>query len=81
MEEVFSLSALPTGKTALISEIFVTGKEKRRFADLGIIKGSTITAVQRGLFGDPTAYNIKGTIIALRKEDSNKVFVKNVKGT
>lgn len=76
MGEVFLLSALPPGKTALISEISVTGKEKRRFADLGIIKGSSITSVQRGLFGDPTAYNIKGTIIALRKEDSNKIYVK-----
>ena len=71
-----TLSALPLGKTAAVVEIKAVGKLKRRFADLGIIEGSKLTAIQRGLFNNPTAYQIKGTVIALRKEDSDKILIK-----
>ena len=76
MEDAFSLSALPVGKTAKVVKITAVGKQKRRFADMGIIEGSSVTSIRRGLFKDPTAYNIRGTVIALRSEDSNKILVK-----
>lgn len=75
MKEGVLLSALPTGKSAKVTKITAGGKLKRRFADLGIIEGSQISAIQRGLSGDPTAYNIRGTVIALRKEDSDKIII------
>ena len=38
--------------------------------DLGFTKGTKIVPVFRSPFGDPTAFEIRGTVIALRKEDS-----------
>ena len=38
--------------------------------DLGFTKGTTIIPVLKSPFGDPTAYEVRGSIIALREEDS-----------
>ncbi|MBQ0083365.1 MAG: ferrous iron transport protein A [Clostridiales bacterium] len=48
---------------------------KRRFSDLGIMKGETITPLYRSPFGEPTAYEILGAVMALRKEDSDSITV------
>ena len=42
---------------------------------LGLIKGTVVEALQRSPAGDPTAYFIRGTVIALRNEDANKILL------
>ena len=51
------------------------GELRRRFFDLGIIEGTKIEVLYRGPFGDPTAYLIRGTVIAIREEDGEKINV------
>ena len=46
---------------------------KQRLLDLGLIEGSTITKVLENKGMD--AYEIKGSIIALRKKDTNNIEV------
>ena len=70
-----SLSDLKIGKTAKIIDINCNNDIKRRLLDLGIIEKSNITPVFRSPFNDPTAYLIRGTIIALRSEDTKKIIV------
>jgi len=48
---------------------------KRRILDLGIIEGTIIKPVFRSPLGDPTAYEIRGTIIALREEETSNIEV------
>lgn len=48
---------------------------KKRFSDLGIFKGATITPLFKSPFGEPTAYEILGAVMALRKNDSDCIFV------
>ena len=48
---------------------------KRRLFDMGFIKGNEISCVRRNPFGSPIAYNIEGSIVALRKPDAEKVGV------
>ena len=48
---------------------------KRRLFDMGFIKGNEIRCVRRNPFGSPIAYNIEGSIVALRKPDAEKVGV------
>jgi len=43
--------------------------------DLGIISGTAITPVFRSPIGDPTAYEVRGTLLALRQEDALKIEV------
>lgn len=48
---------------------------RRRLQDLGIVEGTTIECLQKSPSGDPVAYKIRGTIIALRSEDANKIII------
>lgn len=54
------------------------GPERRRFMDLGILPGTRIIAEMRSPSGDPTAYNIRGALIALRREQANLIKVKRI---
>ena len=60
---------------AKVVDINCGGIDRRRFLDLGIIKGTKIKPIFRSPFGDPTAYEIRKSIIALREEDSEKIKV------
>lgn len=42
---------------------------------LGLTKGAQIEVVRKGPSGDPTVYNIRGAMIALRKEEASLIFV------
>jgi Fe2+ transport system protein FeoA len=48
--------------------------------DLGIVPGTAVTAEVRSPGGDPTAYRIRGTLIALRKNQANLIKIKKVEG-
>lgn len=71
----FALNDLPLGITAKIIDINCNKNIQRRLLDLGIIENSKITPVYRSPFNDPTAYLIRGTLIALRSDDSYKIIV------
>ena len=48
---------------------------KRRLLDLGLIKNSKIIPVLDSPSKNPRAYEIRGTIIAIRNEDSSSISV------
>ncbi len=52
--------------------------ERRRIFDLGIIPGTKIKALHKSPLGDPGAYFIRGTAIALRNEDARKIIVETI---
>ena len=43
--------------------------------DLGIVPGTVIEAEMKSPGGDPTAYRIRGAMIALRKEQANQIHI------
>jgi len=51
------------------------GSRRRRLLDLGVVRGTDITAEMRSAGGDPTAYRIRGALIALRREQASWVLV------
>ena len=53
----------------------IDGSMRRRLQDLGLIEGTRVECLQRSPSGDPTAYLIRGAVIALREEDSSKIIV------
>lgn len=72
------LGQLPLGEKAVVLRIdeACQGLTRRRFMDLGITPGATIEAVMRSPFGDPTAYRVRDTLIALRQEQADWIWVK-----
>ena len=43
--------------------------------DLGFIPGGTVTALQESPFGDPVAYPVLDTVIALRRSDARRIII------
>lgn len=69
------LTQLNEGQKAQVASLLSIGTMRRRLQDLGIVNGTMIECLQKGPLGDPTAYRIRGTIIALRHEDANNIIV------
>ena len=63
------------GQTARVSYLFASGSMRRRLQDLGCLEDTPITCLGRSPFGDPSAFLIRGSVIALRKKDSQKILV------
>lgn len=58
-----------------IEDIQCSDALKSRIFDMGIIKDEIITPIFKSPFGDPTAFLIKDTIIALRNADCKHIYV------
>ncbi|MBK9926761.1 MAG: FeoA domain-containing protein [Anaerolineales bacterium] len=56
----------------------VQGFTRRRFLDLGLTPGTLIYPELGNFFGDPRAYRVRGTLIALRKDQASQIWVKPV---
>lgn len=54
------------------------GENRRRLLDLGFVKGATIQIDLLNPLGDPKAYLIKGTSIAIRKNQASKILIKKI---
>jgi DtxR family Mn-dependent transcriptional regulator len=59
----------------------VQGFTRRRFMDLGLTPGALISPELQNFFGEPRAYRIRGTLIALRKDQATQIRVKPVAQT
>ncbi len=69
------LNELKINKTGKIFEINCENDIKRRLLDLGMIKGTKITPVLISPSGDPKAFDIRGTLIAIREEDTKLIDI------
>jgi len=56
----------------------VQGFTRRRFLDLGLTPGTKIYPELGNFFNDPRAYRVRGTLIALRKDQAAQIWVRPV---
>jgi DtxR family Mn-dependent transcriptional regulator len=56
----------------------VQGFTRRRFLDLGLTPGTVIYPELGNFFGEPRAYRVRGTLIALRNDQASQIWVKPV---
>ena len=76
-EKIVKLSQLPpygTAEVAFIKECTI----KRRLSGLGINEGTQLIRLFSASGGDPTAYSVRGTVVALRKSDAENIMVRGV---
>lgn len=69
------LSELKKGEKAVIVNVNLNGLTRRRLYDLGFIPGTIIQVVFESPLGDPVAYFVKDTLIALRRDESENIDV------
>ena len=70
-----NLYDLKIGETAIIVDINTDRGLKQRLQDIGLIKKSEIKVLHSSPCGNPRAYLIRGSVIALRNCDAQKITV------
>lgn len=77
-DDIARLSSLKEHEKASIIGISkeCRGDNRRRLLDLGFVKGAEICIDLLNPLPEPTAYLIKGTVIALRKDQASKILIK-----
>lgn len=48
---------------------------RRRLQDIGFTKGTVVQCLFKSPLGDPTAYRVKETTVALRFEEASKILI------
>lgn len=80
-ESFENLSSLQIDQAATVLGISnaMRGQQRRRMLDFGIVPGTVVHARLKSLKGDPAAYEVRGALIALRKNQSDLIHIKKLK--
>ena len=62
--------------TAQVEDLLSEGNLRERMLALGFTKGALIDVLRKGPKNNLTVYKVRGSKIALRKEESNLILVK-----
>ena len=78
-EELIRLADLPDGEEAEVVALDpdCRGFGRRRLLDLGLTPGARVRAELSPAFGEPRAIRVRGTLIALRREQAAQVWVRS----
>ena len=80
MEDARSLWQLAPGHRAWVGELSAQGELRRQLRDLGFVPGAQVECLGKSPLGDPIAYLVRGTVIALRRRDAALVRVLPLEG-
>ena len=69
------LTDIQIKNTVKVEELLSTGNLKERMLALGLTEGAEIDVLRKGPKTNLTVYNISGSKIALRQEESNLILV------
>lgn len=74
--DILTLDRLTVGEAGRVCFLKAEGSMRRRMIDLGLVDGTLIECVGKSPSGDPSAYLIRGAVIAIRSFDAATVGVK-----
>ncbi len=69
------LSDLALGETGRIVALQCEGPLRRRLIDLGLVPGAAITARIPSALGEPIAYEVRDTLLALRRDQTRDILI------
>lgn len=70
-----SLNVLSPGDVGYVKEIKTVGAMRRRLMDIGLIENTRVECVGKSPSGDPKAFLIRGTVVAIRNEDCKNIII------
>ncbi len=76
MENIYTLNELSSGEKARVLKLLNPVGMQRRLFDLGFSPGTLVECVGKSPLGDPSAYLLRGAVIALRSEDAELVRIR-----
>jgi ferrous iron transport protein A len=75
MNQELCLNDLGPGQSAKVKDILSTGSIRRRLLDIGLIENTEVECLGRSPSGDPSAFFIRGAVIAIRSEDCRNILI------
>ena len=75
MSDAVPLSQLTPGQRAVIVRIGGNGQVRRRYLEMGFVKGEVIRVERVAPLGDPIEYLLKGYHLSLRRADAQNIIV------
>lgn len=69
------LSDIRPGEKATVSALRTEGSMRRRLLDIGLIENTDVECLGRSPAGDPSAYLIRGAVIAIRTADCRDILI------
>lgn len=69
------LSDILPGEKATVSALRTEGSMRRRLLDIGLIENTDVECLGRSPAGDPSAYLIRGAVIAIRAADCRDILI------
>lgn len=75
VERVRPLCTMKPGEAGVITALYLHGSMRHRLLDLGWIPGTRIQKLYTARRGDPSAYAVRGVVIALRACDAKLILV------
>lgn len=76
MNMTLCLNDIIPGQTAVIKQLNINGSMRRRLLDIGLIDGTKVECVGKSVLGDPSAFLIRGAVIAIRSEDCKNILIR-----
>ncbi len=74
MPQERSMNELNVGESAVVKRLLIHGSMRRRLLDIGLVEGTRVECIGRSPSGDPSAYLIRGAVIAIRSEDCRDIL-------
>ena len=75
MDALLRLNALPIGQTGTVLTVEGQGALSRRLQELGLTRGAAVRCLDRRRSGRAGCYDVRGTVLALRRSDCRGVFL------
>ena len=75
MRKILSLNNLLLNEVGYIYNLNCSEGVKKRLLDLGLVKDTCIVPVLKSVTGDPIAYEVRNIILAIRKQDADKIMI------
>ena len=75
MPDISCLSKAEMQKEYIIVDVIGSTEERIRLFDLGFSPNRRVTPLYKAMCGGTTAFLIKGTLIAIRQEECEKILI------
>ncbi len=70
-----NLADLQPGERGMVQGLLLEGGQRRRLLDIGLVQNTPVQCLGRSPAGDPSAYLIRGAVIALRAQDCRQIIL------
>lgn len=68
-----TLAGLPEGTSGRVTALRMEGTFRKRMQDIGLITGTAVQCIHKT--SGIAAYRIRGAVIALRRQDAEKIMI------